>query len=377
MDLKASRIDNETVVVNWVSKKNDIFDIYIDDIIVRRDTRSNTHSVTMGYQGVIRVKNKTDDKEETLIIEGDRESVYEQLRGGIIDISNMSEKYSYGFKEFITEHGTTGDLLKVKVELLKNDIKTEARLVKNGDTIYSNNADKNIYLPFGFSNQDQYVNIQSGDKTEQMTYNNDTESLVVGSNNYGYGESFVLGGRRVVLAKGSVVIILEDSLPLDFPEEGTQTEITTDSGTTAMGITMAKNFIQVKGKEDSGGTSISSHVLMFNPVTDERLKVTEINKSVDDSLTLGKSTWKSIDASKTLIDILDYDPSEVNIHSVTGTTLNTSNINTTGISFSSDDSSIFFGSSSQTKLTYSDEKIQVQFMNSETGLYVTKAQFER
>lgn len=377
MNLEASRVDNETVIVKWDSEESDLFDIYIDDVIMRRNTKSTRHSINMGYQSRIKVKNTRNEKSESLVIEGDRRVVYEKLRGGIIDISSMDDSVSRGFKEFITENGESGDLLRVNVEVSKKDFNTEARLIKSGDTIQSSTSDKNIYLPFGFREEDQWVKIQSGDKSETLTYDTENESLVVGDTRYGFGESFVLGGRRVVLAKGSVVIVLEDSLPLVFPEEGTQQEITLDAGTVAVGVTMAKNFIQVRDKEVSGETSVSSHVLMFDPATDERLVATEINKTVDESLTLGKCTWKASGSTKTLVDTLDYDPSEVKIHSVSGTTLNSSNINTTGISFSSDDSSIFFGASSQAKLSYSDDKILVQFMNTETGEYITKAQFER
>lgn len=377
MNLEASRVNNDTVVVKWLSGGSDMFDIYVDDILVRKNTTSSQHSINMGCHNRITVNNTTTHDSESLIIEEDRKMIYEKLRGGVIDISKMGDSVSHGFKEFITENGESGDILRVNVEISNKDYNTEARLVKSGDTIESASSDKNIYLPFGFRKDDQWVKIQSGDRSETLTYDRDNQSLVVGNKKYGFGESFLLGGRRVVLAKGSVVIVLEDSLPLDFPEDGTQTEITLDAGTVTMGVTMATNFIQIREKEESGSTSVSSHVLMFDTSTDERLIVTEISKETDESLTVGKCTWRSAGTTKTLVDTLDYDPSGVNIHSISGTTLNSSSIDTTGLSFSSDDSSIFFGKSSQVKLSYIDDKIVVQFMNRESGEYVTKAQFER
>ncbi len=379
MNLEASRVDNDTVVVKWSSSDSDVFDIYVDDSLVRKNTRSSQHSINMGYQSRITVKNITTRESESLIIEGDRKVMYERLRGGVIDISEMDDSVSHGFKEFITENGESGDILRVNVEISNRDYNTEARLVKSGETIESASSDKNIYLPFGFRKEDQWVKISSGDRSETLTYEKDSQSLVVGNQKYGFGESFVLGGRRVVLAKGSVVIVLEDSLPLAFPEDGTQTEITLDAGTVTMGVTMATNFIQIREKEDSGSTSVSSHVLMFDNSTDERLAVTEITKTIDESLTTGKCTWRSLGPTKTLVDTMDYDPSGVNIHSLDprGTTLNSSSIDTTGLSFSSDDSSIFFGKSSQVRLSYLDDQIVVQFIDRDSGEYVTKAQFER
>ena len=382
MNLEASRVDNDTVIVKWNPRGSDssnVFNIYVDDVLVRKNTRSNQHSINMGFQSRITVKNTTTQQSETLVIEGDRKVMYEKLRGGVIDISEMQDSVSHGFKQFVTENGESGDILRVNVEISNKDYNTEARLVKSGDTIQSASSDKNIYLPFGFRKEDQWVKIQSGDRSETLTYEKDSQSLVVGNQKYGFGESFVLGGRRVVLAKGSVVIVLEDSLPLAFPEDGVQTEITLDAGTVAMGVTMATNFIQIREKEGSGSTSVSSHVLMFDNTTDERLAVTEITKEIDESLTTGKCTWRSVGPTKTLVDTMDYDPSGVNIHSLDagGTTLSSSNIDTSGLSFSSDDSSIFFGKSSQVRLSYTDDKIVVQFMDRESGEYITKTQFER
>ena len=377
MNLEASRVDNKTVVIKWDTNKSDLFDVFVDDVVVRKNTKSGKHMINIGHQTKIMVKNTTSNKSESLVIEDDRRAMYDRLKGGVIDISSMDEDTSRGFKEFITENGESGDLLRVNVEISNRNLNTEARLVKSGDTIHSSTNDKNIYLPFGFNEENQWVKIQSGDSLETLKYDRDSEALLVGEDKHGFGESFVLGGRRVVLAKGSVVIVLEDTLPLVFPEEGVEEEVTLDAGTVAVGVTMATDFIQVREMEASGNTSVSSHVLMFDPSTDERLVATEINKTVDESLSLGKCTWKTSGPARTLVDTLDYDPSEVKIHSSVGTTLSSSRMDSTGLSFSSDSSSIFFGASSQVRMSYSDDNVLIQFRNNETGEYITKTQFER
>ncbi len=382
LNLEASRVGDETVVVRWDrGDGTDLFDVHVDGALVRRGTRSSTHSIDAGRQRKITVRNVTRGASESLVIEDDRRAMYDRLRGGVIDLSRMDETdpSTRGFKEFLAENGETGDVLRVNVEISDRGFSTEARLVKSGDTIQSTSGDNNLYLPFGYREGDQWVKIQagSGGRSETLRFDGDTETLVVGSDAYGFGESFVVGGRRVVLARGSVVVILEDSLPLAFPEDGIQEEVTLDSGTVAMGVTVASAFLQVREKEEVGDTSVSSHVLMLDPATDERLVVTEIDKSVDDSLTLGRCTWRTAGPDKSLVDTLDYDASGVRIHSVSGTVLNSSRVDTTGLSFSSNDSSIFFGSSSQVRLAYSDDKILVQFRDGDTGEYVTKTQFER
>ena len=189
MNLKATRIDNENVVIKWNSPSPHRYNIYVDGKLVRTNTTSTSHSIHMGYQSIIKVENIDNSTSESLSIEKDKQMVYKKLKDGIIDISAMSETVTNGFKEFIVENGESGDLLKVNVELSKQVLNTEARLIKSGDTLHSNSNDKNIYLPFGFSENNQWVNIKSGDKTETLTYDNMNQSLVVGDQKYGFDES--------------------------------------------------------------------------------------------------------------------------------------------------------------------------------------------
>ena len=377
MNLRASRIDNKNIVIEWDGNPGEKYTIFIDGNIVRENTTSKKHSILIDSHDEIRVLNVQTNDISSLKLEHDSQMMYDKLKGGLIDISSMSDDVSREFKKFIVENGTSGDLLKVNVDLLDNNFNTEARLVKSGDIISASSSDKNIYLPFSFSDKPQEVIMKTGDKLESMTYDNFDQSLVIDSNRYGFGESFVLGGRRVVLAKGSVVIVLEDSLPLSFPEEGVQSEITTDVGTVAFGSMMATSYIQIKNKESSGETSLSLHVYIYNPSTDERLHATQINKTIDNSLTVGQCTWKAVDTTSSLSDTLKYGPSEVSIQSISGSQINTSTVDSTGLSFSSDDSSIFFGTSSQFKLSYVNDKILVMYLDKNTGMYTVKTQFER
>ena len=94
-------------------------------------------------------------------------------------------------------------------------------------------------------------------------------------------------------------------------------------------------------------------------------------------MTVGECTWQSLNTSNVMSDTLKYCPTSVSIRAVSGSEINTSIVDNTGLSFSSDESSIFFGTSSQFKLSYENNKVLIMHLNPETGLYKVKAQFER
>jgi hypothetical protein len=377
MNIRASRIEKENVFVEWEGGLGEKFNIYLDGNVVRGKTTMKRHSIEMDSHREIKVINTETNESSSITFENDKQAMYDKLKNGVIDLSSMDNSVSREFKAFIVENGTSGDILRVNIDVSGQLLNAEARLVKNGDTICSSDSDKNIYLPFSFSDKPQEVIMKSGDKVETLKYDIEEESLIVDSRRYGFGESFVLGGRRVVLGQGSVVVIFEDSLPLSFPEEGIQTEITTDAGTLSSGAMMATNYIQIKSKEQSGDTVMGSHVYLYNPSTDQRLYATNISKSINSEMTIGECTWKSLNTSNVMSDTLKYCPTSVSIMAVSGSEINTSIVDNTGLSFSSDESSIFFGKYSQFKLSYENNKVLIMHLNPETGLYKVKAQFER
>lgn len=377
MNIRASRIEKENLFVEWEGGLGEKFNIYLDGNVVREKTTMKRHSIELDSHREIKVINTETNESSSITFENDKQAMYDKLKNGVIDLSSMDNSVSREFKAFIVENGTSGDILRVNIDVSGQLLNAEARLVKNGDTICSSDSDKNIYLPFSFSDKPQEVIMKSGDKVETLKYDIEEESLIVDSRRYGFGESFVLGGRRVVLGQGSVVVIFEDSLPLSFPEEGIQTEITTDAGTLSSGAMMATNYIQIKSKEQSGDTVMGSHVYLYNPSTDQRLYATNISKSINSEMTIGECTWKSLNTSNVMSDTLKYCPTSVSIMAVSGSEINTSIVDNTGLSFSSDESSIFFGKSSQFKLSYENNKVLIMHLNPETGLYKVKAQFER
>ncbi|CAN0501718.1 unnamed protein product [Laminaria digitata] len=102
---------------------------------------------------------------------------------------------------------------------------TNAIFVEDG--YVSSEITSNILLPFEGRNTDQHVKIGSN----SINYTHETKNVTVDGVSREFGESLVLGGRNVTLARGSIVIILTDTLQKYFPEEGLQGEVISNEGT--------------------------------------------------------------------------------------------------------------------------------------------------
>lgn len=304
--------------------------------------------------------------------------MYDSMKGSIIDVAAMDFAGISEMKKFIYNYGKTGDLLRINVSIGdEKQIVTDAVIMENGSSVHS--IDTNIFLPFEGKDEVQEVTIASS----TFRYENSTVegSITVDGNVIGFGTPFMVGGRRVVLAKGSVVLLLEDTLIRDFPEEGVQEEIIFNDGTLAIGDVTTTGVVQLERKADSGDTTVDSYVFFHDGVTDERACVSKRTHTVDFFETSGNSAIKLgyVDNSsyRTIEDVLDYSPSSVGIRSISGNGVESvATIDVDGLSFNSDDSSVIMGDY-RIKYDEGTDTLQIQYFATFTGEYITKREFGR
>ena len=171
MNVRAIRTSQQNMVLTWDGSSNDRFNISVDDVLMRENTSIKKYSISVGFQHRIKIENITTGSVESLTLENDKKQMYDKIKDGIIDIASMNDDVSREFKEFLVENGTSGDLLRVNVDIDGRAFRTDARLAKNGDNISVSSSDRNIYLPFGFANDSQEVTLTSSDKSvETLTY---------------------------------------------------------------------------------------------------------------------------------------------------------------------------------------------------------------
>jgi len=309
--------------------------------------------------------------------------LYNSMRDSIIDVASMDSAAVSEMKKFLYEYGTTGDLLRVNVSLDSGVVTSgvnskpfvaEAVFLADGAQVPT--LDTNMFLPFEGVPDAQDITISSS----KFQYIND--KVVVDGVPVEFGSPFVVGGRRVVLAKGSVVLLLEDSLVRVFPEEGVQSEIIVNDGTLAVGDVMTTGLFQLDKKEesDSGSTpstSLTSYVFFHDASTDQRTCVSKRTHTVDFLQTTASSLIDLGYVDGTLEQVLEYDTSSVGIRSVsTEGTESVATIDVDGLSFSSNESAVLLG---EFRMKYDEDTdtVQIQHLDAVSGEYVTKREFGR
>lgn len=309
--------------------------------------------------------------------------LYDSMRDSIIDVASMDSTGVTEMKKFLYEYGKTGDLLRVNVSIDSgSNPKTfvaDAVFLEDGAEVPT--LDTNMFLPFEGVPDAQDITIASS----KFQFVND--KVVVDGEEIEFGSPFIVGGRRVVLAKGSVVLMLEDSLVRVFPEEGVQSEIIVNDGTLAVGDVMTTGIFQVEKKEesDSGSdpnpsTSLVSYVFFHDASTDQGTCVAKSTHTVDFLQTTASSLIDLGYVDGTLEKVLDFDTSSVSIRTVsTDGKESVATIDVDGLSFSSNDSAVILGSFSEFRMKYDEttDTIQIQHLDDVSGEYVTKREFGR
>ena len=303
-------------------------------------------------------------------------SLYESMKSSIIDIARMEDEGILSLKQFIYEYGKTGDILRMNVNVHDTMVVSDVVFVENG--YETNEITENLLLPFEGKNEDQCVTIDG----KKIQYEFSTNNVEIDGSPVTFGDSFFLGGRRVTLARGSIVLIVQDVLPKPFPLEGLQSEIVNNNGTMVLGGVTTSSTILIESKNDSGDTVVTNYILFRNTVTDQRTCAIEYIKSSDILQTTGTSIVNMgyVDNTETrsLEKVLQYRSDETNIRSVNQVGEESiANINIEGISFSSDDSGLILGENAEFGIFYdsSTDKLQIKYYDTLSSQYVTKREF--
>jgi hypothetical protein len=291
--------------------------------------------------------------------------LYLAMKDSIIDVAKMEDQGINTLKQFIYDRGETGDMLRVRVSLNDNEFTTQATFVKDNS---KTQLDNNVFLPFHDHNSEVYI----GDSVLQYM----NGSVNVNGTSVNYNEPFMLEGRRVVLAKGSVVVIVEDSLLNDFPHDGIQSEIVNNDGVMALGDIVTGNTVLMESKELYGTSSVKSFVFFHDTLTDERTVVCETDKTVD-YFNTSCTTTISVYNIDSIEPVIEYSPSGIDIRSSLNGVESVATMNNTGLSFSSDDSAVMLGDTSQFRIRYNQDSdtIQIQYFDGQD--YITKTEYGR
>ena len=293
--------------------------------------------------------------------------MYLSMKDSIIDVTKMDSNGISCLKQFVYENGESGDLLKLNVSLHDENIVTNAVFVEDGFS--SDYITSNILLPFEGKEEDQSVTIGGN----YINYEHDQNKVYVDGIERKIGDSFVLAGRNVSLAKGSIVLIIEDTLPKEFPYDGLQGEIVTNSGAVTYGDISTTTGILMESKESSGNTLVSSYVFFRDPVTDQRTCAVEYVKSVNLTQTSCTSSIGIGNINNTVQTVLEYSPEKVDISNPSIV----STIDVEGISFDSNSAGVVLGDTTKFGIFYDEvnDLLQIKYFDDISGEYIVKKEF--
>lgn len=313
------------------------------------------------------------------------ENLYQSTRreDGVYDTTRFDKATHDAFVSHFSEVVQAGDKILAPVSLrgTKRDLLTTA--VKDGTTldIVDNSS---LFLPFSRGHENvQTVTLRRGAEESTMVYDASCNSVCYHGVPYAVGDSMEVFGKMVTVGDDSIVLVFSDVVAKTFTFTATQAlSVVGTSGSSFMKnqVCNVANLIASKITGAKGDTSASCWVHDTDLSTTE--EITRMIHTVDETsafatLSLGvlhtdassnKFIEPTLQLSSTSTTISAQDSSDATRSAL---------FESTGLSFDSDDSAVYFGASKQFRIKFSDGSpafLQVQSSDGAGG-YVTKTEF--
>ncbi|ACH46877.1 unknown [Feldmannia species virus] len=279
-------------------------------------------------------------------------------KNAIVDISAMDTESVDSMKSFLYRHAKTGDRLNVNVRVRDRTLAAQVSFVENQSCL--GKLDSSLFLPF---EAEKPSSVRVGKST--IAYEN--QSVLVDGRVVPFGTEFVLDGRRVVLAEGSVVLLVEDLDTREFPHTGVIDEVlSNDTSAVAFGTIVVSSTNQISSEDGE----VVAYAFVRSAEDDQRVCVTKRTACL---LADGMGEVSCNVRGE------DGDLKIVAVYSTADLCLSSTNVGVEGLSFDSDNAAIMFGSSGEFRIRYStdDDAVQIQFKDPVSGSYITKREFGR
>ena len=315
-----------------------------------------------------------------------------KLDDGTYDATQFDKKVHDVFLKFFNDVVQNGDTIYTSVVLKGATKNIETQAVVEGSTV-DVHGDKNLFLPFTIDSQkNQVVTLENkvvqDSKDEntyaskvQLTYSPEQDSFILGDRVLKVGDRFELFGRAVTVADGSIVLVFEDTVQLVYPfDTTTAANVTTSAGSQFVkNVTCnVSNIIGTRTTGNSGSTYQSGWI--YDSTADTISEATRIVHTIDEN---GEAGGLSIGVLH--VDANSNAFIEPCIQcSSTGTTISaqdasdntaSATINSTGLSFDTDEACIYFGSSQEFRIIYNTGVLSIQSFDSSSGQYISRADF--
>ena len=241
-----------------------------------------------------------------------------------------------------------------------------ASVTVSGDTVV---LDKNMYVLPDFSltsssSSNQFVCVE--DPFTQMSHIlqfDKSESFVKYDHQvYTHGTSFRVGNTNVTVAKGSIILIIEDdpSIPTDFPGGQDDAEQALNAGDLVVRDLFLRSSFQVAKKVEDGETKALNSFHVYDPSTGETRECTTVeyclNQKGDTGSLAVNVLYTDDNDLQTMVNTFTTNPSATTITTRDGTEAVTATFDANGLSFDSDNGDIYFGAAKDFRIHYAQEE---------------------
>lgn len=303
---------------------------------------------------------------------------------GTIDLSILDPVHV----RYLRENGIlgTGQTVRVKGELDTEKYLYEARVVTTGDTVDIEDVSgtpKNVYIVPDFtdvSGTNQYICFNDAGTNHIVQFDR-TESFVrYMDRDYLHGSSFVVSNRLVQVAKGSIILVIGDDVPAEFPGGDVTAAQVLSSGDVIVKDLIMRTSSQVVNKVDGSTTYGLSSYYVYDSSSGTTLECARISHGLNDTKDTGSVKFSVLYTDglgdQSLIDTVTTDPAETSIRSKTDTADLTATFGTGGLHFNTDEGDIYFGEDKDFRIHFQEASgldpamLQIQSLNGST--YVTR-----
>lgn len=315
------------------------------------------------------------------------ENLYKGIRrpDGVYDTTRFEKTLHDVFLKNFSNIVTSGDeiLTSVVVNGVHHEVETVA--VQEGSSMTVREKDqKHLFLPFSTDNESfmQTVTLShvlNDDVT--LAYDRDENQFGYGGDMYGVGDKFELFGQMVTVADGSIVLIFSDVVAKAWPFDPSKALSVVGAAGSHFMRNITTNVLNVVGQKVDGEKGSTYNSAWVHNTTDSSTQ--EISRMVHELDETSENATISIGVLHTDSGANQFiEPTLAMTHDTTIISTQDENeatasatFQSTGLSFDTDAASIFFGSSKNFRIAFTDGTpalLQIQSLDSTSGEYITR-----
>lgn len=319
------------------------------------------------------------------------QNLYEGIRrpDGVYDTTRFEKNVHDVFLENFSQIVNTGDtiLASVTVNGVPQDVETVA--VRDGSSMKVDTSEtQNYFLPFSSDNKSslQTVTLQNVDSDVTLAYDRSENLFGYGGDMYGVGDKFELFGNMVTVADGSIVLLFSDTVAKVWPFDSSKALSVVGAAGSHFMRNLTTNVLNMVGEKVDGEKGSTYNSTWVHNTTDSTTQ--EVSRMVheldetSENATISIGVLHTDASSNHFIEptlAMRYDATVISAQDAADATASAT-FESTGLSFDTDQASIYFGSSKNFRIKFSDDDggpsvLQIQSYDSGFGDYVTRQEF--